>query len=150
MVPSSSSNSVVTSLDATVVPYAMLKPIATAPGAPRSTVGAFNASALDLHHSDPDGLRKIRIHEVTNNLSQQAPTPQNFKGPFFAETKPTTHDPTVALSVRISDEDKLVNWFHDGHRPARQKEYTKSLIAAAATSGIGRRFGIVNERSALQ
>ena len=115
-----------------------------------STVSTVNAAAVGLHYSDPEGLRRTQHYEVANGLNQQAPTPQSFKGPFFTDTKPTTHDPTVALSVRISEEEKLVNWFRDGHRPARQREYTKSLIAAAATTGKTRQFGAIGEACAKQ
>ncbi|KAF1365748.1 hypothetical protein EJ07DRAFT_94131 [Lizonia empirigonia] len=149
--PSSASLTCVSSdLDATAVPYARIQTVATASGASESNASTVNAPAVGLHYSDPDGLRKTHTYEVTNGLGQQAPTLQNFKGPFFTETKPTTHDPTVALSVQISEEEKLVNWFHDGHRPARQKEYTRSLIAAAVASGTARQFGAIGEVLAPQ
>ncbi|KAJ4413341.1 hypothetical protein N0V91_000316 [Didymella pomorum] len=107
-----------------------------------------NAPSVTLQFSDPDGLRKPQQYEVANGLTQQAPTPQNFKGPFFTDSMPTTHDPTASLSVHVSEEEKLINWFCDGQRPARQKEYTKSLIAAAVASDKSRHLGAINEASA--
>ena len=136
-------------LSATAVPFAKAT---TAAGsrASESNASTVNAAAVSLRYSDPDSLRITQPHEVANGLNQQAPTPQNFKGPFFAESKPTTHDPTVALSVHVSEEERLVNWFRDGQRPARQREYTKSLIAAAAASDKAWRFGAIGEASTKQ
>lgn len=137
-------------LGAANVPYDKPQTVAAEPGVSASNTGTVNAAAVGLHYSDPDGLRQTQKYEVTNGLGQQAPTPQSFKGPFFTESKPTTHDLTVALTVRINEEEKLMNWFRDGHRPARQKEYTKSLIAAAVASGKGRYLGAVGEMSIVQ
>ncbi|KAJ4335641.1 hypothetical protein N0V95_008840 [Ascochyta clinopodiicola] len=146
-----SSNYVASKLNATAVPYARIETAATGSGVSESNASTADAPVVGLNYSDPDGLRKSQTYEVTNGLGQQAPTRQSFKGPFFTETKPTTHDPTVALSVQISEEEKLSNWFHDGHRPARQKEYTKSLIAAAAaSSGRYQQFGAIGESFARQ
>src|SRR5690242_8248531 len=132
-------------LNATAVPYAT---ISARPGVPESNTDTANAALVGLRYSDPDGLRRDQRHEVANGLNQQAPTPQTFQGPFFTESKPTTHNPTAALSVRVSEEEKLKTWFRDGHRPARQKEYTKSLIAAAAASGRSRHLGPIGKDSA--
>jgi hypothetical protein len=107
-----------------------------------------NAPGIVLQYSDPDGLRKTQQYEVANGLTQQAPTPQNFKGPFFTDSKPTTHDPTASLSVHVSEEEKLINWFRDGQRPARQKEYTRSLIAAVVARDKSRHLGAIGEASA--
>lgn len=107
-----------------------------------------DAHSVALQFSDPDGLRKTQQHEVANGLTQQAPTPQNFKGPFFTDSKPTTHNPTASLFVHVSEEEKLINWFHDGQRPARQREYTKSLIAAAVASDRSRFLGTIGGASA--
>jgi hypothetical protein len=98
-----------------------------------------------LLFSDPDSLRQTQEHEIANGLSQQAPTVQNFKGPFFTGTKPTTHDPTVSLSVHVNEEEKLRNWYCDGHRPARQREYANTLVSAAAISGRSRCLGAIGE-----
>jgi hypothetical protein len=140
----------VSSLSANAVSYTNTHTAAAESRASESNASTINATAVGLHYSDPDGLHKSRQYEVANGLNQQAPTLQSFKGPFFAESKPTTHDPTAALSIQISDEDKLMNWFRDGHRPSRQREYTKSLIAAAMSSGRGRCFGAVGETSAME
>lgn len=136
------------SLNATALPYSQ-PPIG---GGMTRTSKTFarntNAPSVTLQFSDPDGLRKPQQYEVANGLTQQAPTPQNFKGPFFTDSMPTTHDPTASLSVHVSEEEKLINWFCDGQRPARQKEYTKSLIAAAVASDKSRHLGAINEASA--
>jgi hypothetical protein len=132
-------------LSATAIPFARPTTTATAPRASESNVGLVRYMTSGLRYSDPDGLRATQRYEVVNGLNQQAPTPQNFKGPFFTESKPTAHDPTVALTVRVSDEEELANWFRDGHRPARQKEYAKSLVAAAEAGDKIRRFGTVDE-----
>ena len=141
---------VASNLSATAGPYDKQQIIAVESGASASNTSTVNVTAVGLHYSDPDGLRQTQKYEVTNGLGQQAPTPQSFKGPFFTESKPTTHDLTVALTVRINEEEKLMNWFRDGHRPARQKEYTKSLIAAAVASGKGRYLGAVGEIPTVQ
>lgn len=98
-----------------------------------------------LLFSDPDSFRQTQEHEIANGLSQQPPTVQNFKGPFFTGTKPTTHDPTVLLSVHVNEEEKLRNWYCDGHRPARQREYANTLVSAAAISGKSRCLGAIGE-----
>lgn len=114
---------------------------------PESTASTVNASGVALHYSDSDGVRKSQQYEVANGLAQQAPTAQNFNGPFFTDSKPTTHDPTASLSVHVSEGEKLTNWFCDGQRPARQKEYAKSLIAAAVASDKSRHLGAIGEVS---
>jgi hypothetical protein len=135
-------------LSGAAVSCAKAMTVATDSIASESTASTVNSTAVGLHYSDPDSLRRTQHYEIANGLNQQAPTPQTFKGPFFTDTKPTTHDPTVALSVRIGEEEKLVNWFRDGHRPARQREYTKSLIAAATTTTKTRQFGAIGEACA--
>lgn len=135
-------------LNATAVPYAMITIASARPGVPESNTDTADAALVGLRYSDPDSLRRDQRHEVANGLNQQAPTPQTFHGPFFTESKPTTHNPTAALSVRVSEEEKLKTWFRDGHRPARQKEYTKSLIVAAAASARTRHFGPIGKASA--
>ena len=50
------------------------------------------------------------------------------------DSKPTASDPTVQLSVHVSEEQKLIDWFHDGHRAARQQEFAKSLISTAVSA----------------
>ncbi|KAF2034430.1 hypothetical protein EK21DRAFT_85466 [Setomelanomma holmii] len=90
-----------------------------------------------LHFSDPDSARRAPSPEIANGLSQQPPTVQNLKGPFFTASKPTAHDPTVLLAVYIDEEEKLCQWFRDGHRLARQREYARTLTAAASTGPAG-------------
>ncbi|XPS94020.1 hypothetical protein M3J09_003346 [Ascochyta lentis] len=142
---------VASKLNAAAVPYARIQTAPTGSGVSESNASTVNGPGVGLDYSDPDGLQRMQRYEVTNGLSQQAPTRQKFKGPFFTETKPTSHDPTVALSVPISEEEKLTSWFRDGHRPGRQKEYTKSLIAAAAAAGgRGQYFGVIGESCGRQ
>ncbi|KAF3004135.1 hypothetical protein E8E13_004938 [Curvularia kusanoi] len=126
-------------LNASAVPFARSITTAMASRAMESNGSTVRPATAGLHYSDPDGLRATQRYEVVNGLNQQDPTPQKFRGPFFTESKPTTHDPTVALYVRVSEEEELANWFRDGHRPARQKEYAKSLIAAAEAADKTRR-----------
>ena len=143
--PASSFTRLQSNCSGAAVPSAKITPVGASSDTSKSDASTVNAAAVGLHYSDPDSLRRTQHYEVANGLNQQLPTPQSFKGPFFTDTKPTTHDPTVALSVRISEEEKLASWFHDGHRPARQREYAKSLIAAAATSDKTRHFGTIGE-----
>ncbi|KAF1841427.1 uncharacterized protein K460DRAFT_434533 [Cucurbitaria berberidis CBS 394.84] len=136
----------VSSLNASAPIYANIQGTITGSEASGSEATAINATAAAaLKFSDPDGLRQTQDYEIANGLGQQAPTVQCFKGPFFTDSKPTTSDPTVSLSVHISEEEKLVNWFRDGHRPSRQQEYAKTLISAAAPSSRGRSFGVIGE-----
>ncbi|KAL5114236.1 hypothetical protein ACEQ8H_007888 [Pleosporales sp. CAS-2024a] len=91
-----------------------------------------------LQYSDPDIVRHGQEYEITNGLSQQAPTPQNFKGPFFTASKPTANNPTASLSASVSEEEKMRTWYRDGHRPARQRDYAQSLMSTAALSSRNR------------
>lgn len=102
-----------------------------------------------LQFSDPDVLRQAQEYEIANGLSQQAPTPQNFKGPFFTDSKPTANDPTASLSFHVSEGEKLRNWFRDGHRPARQREYALTLVSAAATGGKNRHLGAIGDAAGV-
>ncbi|KAG9379000.1 PFU domain containing protein [Pyrenophora tritici-repentis] len=99
-----------------------------------SNATVMSATAVPLSFSDPDGTRTTQEYVPVNGLGRQAPTVQNFRGPFFTDTIPTTSDPTALLSVHISEEEKLLSWFHDGHRPARQQEYARTLVSAAVSS----------------
>lgn len=89
----------------------------------------------NLRFSDPDiTARDAPTHEIINGLSQQPPTPQNFKGPFFTDNMPTTRNPTTARAVQIEEETKLHKWFHDGENPARRQDFTRSLMASAMSA----------------
>jgi hypothetical protein len=146
--PVLSTNHISSSLNAAAAPYSQPPAGGGVTETSESTARTANAPDIVLQYSDPDGLRKTQQYEVANGLTQQAPTPQNFKGPFFTDSKPTTHDPTASLSVHVSEEEKLINWFRDGQRPARQKEYTKSLIAAAVARDKSRHPGAIGVASA--
>ncbi|KAF2679490.1 hypothetical protein K458DRAFT_490582 [Lentithecium fluviatile CBS 122367] len=139
----------VSTLNANAAPYTGLPATVRAPEKPESEGTAVNAPPpANLYFSDPDGGRQSHSHEIANGLGQQAPTRQNLNGPFFAESMPTAHDPTASLTFRVSDDEKLVNWFCDGQRPFRQQEYAKSLIATAPASHRPRHFGAIGEGSA--
>lgn len=104
----------------------------------------------NLRFSDPDNKRKI-VHEIVNGSSQQAPTPQNFKGPWFTDEIPTTLHPTTALAVKTEEDAKLRNWFTDGQRPARLQDYTNRLMQSADIDAKARnahRFGAIGEHRA--
>ncbi|KAF2741350.1 hypothetical protein EJ04DRAFT_571456 [Polyplosphaeria fusca] len=90
--------------------------------------------AVNLRFSDPDGIRVPPVHEIANGLGQQEPTAQNFKGPFFVDTIPTAHNPTALFAYQEDEGEKLKNWFSDGHRPARQEAYAKSIMATTHPS----------------
>jgi hypothetical protein len=98
-----------------------------------------------LQFSDPDGIRQAQGYEIVNGLGRQQPTTQNFKGPFFTASKPTTNDPTASLAVPFSEEEKLRDWFQDGHRLARQHEYATTLMSTAANGGRSRHLGDLGE-----
>jgi hypothetical protein len=125
-------------------PYAKTLEV-TAISEPSGSEATIVDAAVVLRFSDPDGMKSTREYEIANGLSQQAPTLQSFKGPFFTDTKPTTSDPTALLSVHTSEEEKLVNWFRDGHRPARQQEYARTLISATTPSSRHRTIGVVGQ-----
>lgn len=145
--PLLSCNHTSSSLNAAAAAYARAPAVRGKIRTPESAASTVNAPCIVLHHSDPDGLRKSQQYEVANGLAQQAPTAQNFNGPFFTDSIPTTNDPTASLSVHVSEREKLTNWFCDGQRPARQKEYAKSLIAAAVASDKSRHLGAIGEVS---
>lgn len=111
----------------------------------------LNSSATDidsstaLNYSDADFIRRVEEYEIVSGLSQQPPTVQNLKGPFFTGSKPTTNDPTASLSVQVSEDEKLRSWFHDGHRPGRQREYAMTLVSAASNASKSKRFGAIGE-----
>ncbi|KAF2131959.1 hypothetical protein P153DRAFT_364423 [Dothidotthia symphoricarpi CBS 119687] len=136
---------IVPSLNATAAPYSNLSTVTPTSEVSESEATTVNATAAALQFSDPDGLRHTQEYEIANGLSQQAPTKQSFYGPFFTESKPTAHDPTVSLSIQVDEKEKLINWFRDGQRPARQREYAKTLVSAAATNNRGRSVGTIGE-----
>jgi hypothetical protein len=100
-----------------------------------------------LHFSDPDGVRHNHVPEIANGLKQQAPTQQNFKGPFFADSMPTSYNLTASLAVSVSHEEKLANWFRDGQRPARLQDRAKSLMATAWANNKARSLGAIGGMS---
>ena len=108
-------------------------------------IGNPETTTTMLQFSDPDGIRQGQEYEIANGLIQQAPTAQNFKGLFFTASKPTAHDPTLSLSILISEEEKLLTWFRDGHRPARQREHAVTLVSAGIASEKGQRLGATGE-----
>ncbi|KAH4128140.1 hypothetical protein HBI55_083320 [Parastagonospora nodorum] len=109
-----------------------------------------DSSPAALQFSDPDILRReVPQHVIANGLSKQAPTTQNFKGPFFTDSIPTANDPTASLFTHVSEEEKLQDWYRDGHRPARQREYATSLMSAAAAGSRSRRPGAIGDAAGI-
>ena len=102
---------------------------------------------VSLKFSDPDGARPAPVHEIATGLGNEQPTPQNFRGPFFTHHMPTPQDPTTPLSVQVDWEDKLKNWWTDGQRPARQQDFSKTIIANAKSEARSRgyNFGAIGE-----
>ena len=94
----------VTALDPTAPHYAKTSRTAPSPEvlAP-DFLAANNFKAAALQFSDPDGIRQAQEYEIANGLSQQAPTPQNFKGPFFTDSKPTVSVDTRNECEAITD-----------------------------------------------
>jgi hypothetical protein len=120
------------------------------PSSPLKFVGSDTTAtdltaAATLQFSDPDGLRQTQEYEVAKGLNKQPPTVQNFKGPFFTESQPTANDPTLSLSVHVSEAAKLKNWFRDGYRLDRQREYARTLMSTAESGSRNRRFGTIGE-----
>ncbi|PSN70359.1 hypothetical protein BS50DRAFT_662585 [Corynespora cassiicola Philippines] len=99
--------------------------------------------ASNLHFSDPDAAAQPDGYEVANGFIQGLPTPQNWNGPWFTQSMPTTHDPTASLYLPEDDETKLTKWYRDGQRYARQQDYTKSLIATANAGPKPRNLGVI-------
>ncbi|OAL57047.1 hypothetical protein IQ07DRAFT_638424 [Pyrenochaeta sp. DS3sAY3a] len=121
--------------------------LATVPLSSNRPTAGLGTTGTSLRFSDPDGQRYIQDYEVINGLSKQLPTPQNFRGPFFTDSKPTANDPTASLSIEIIEEDKLRNWFHDGHRAARQQEHAKILMNTVGPSTRGHTTGgVIGQR----
>ncbi|KAF1964682.1 hypothetical protein BU23DRAFT_53400 [Bimuria novae-zelandiae CBS 107.79] len=114
----------------------------TVPNLPTSTVEP------SLRYSDPDGMRKEQVHPIVNGFNKQAPTKQNWDGPFFADSIPTTTDPTASLSIQITNEQKLVDWYRDGQSISRQQDYAKRLVLEASVKDKAQSYGVIGEGSA--
>ena len=135
-------------LNATAPPYVGKPRLSPASEVAASEVTTGNvATSAGIYFSDPDSLRRTQDYEVANGLDQQAPTKQTFTGPFFTDSKPSTHNPTVALSIQVDEEEKLVAWFRDGQRPSRQREYANTLVSSAAAKNKSRDFGAIGDRT---
>jgi hypothetical protein len=136
------------SLNATAPPYVSKPTLSPASEVAVSEATTGNvATSAGIYSSDPELLRRTQDYEVANDLDQQVPTKQTFTGPFFADSKPSTHNPTAALSIQVDEEEKLVAWFRDGQRPSRQREYANTLASSAAASNKSRDFGAIGERT---
>jgi hypothetical protein len=134
-------------LNATAPPYvSKLTPSPASEVTVSETTTSNATTSVGIHSGGPESLRRARDYEVANGLGQQAPTKQTFTGPFFTDSKPSTHNPTAALSIQVDEEEKLVNWFRDGQRPSRQREYANTLVSSAAAKNRSRHFGAIGER----
>ncbi|KAF2751940.1 hypothetical protein M011DRAFT_482723 [Sporormia fimetaria CBS 119925] len=130
-------NRVVSTLNAQAQPY--VRPLPTPQTGPDPLPGAPQT----LTYSDPDTVFPNRgpTHEVLSGLKQSKPPPPDFGGPFFRADTPTSTDPAES-------EKKLLGWFHDGQRPARQQDYANSLIqvaSAAATLRTTKHPGVIGD-----
>ena len=143
----------VSRLNAAATPYQMpTKAESSEDSSSSVTALNFAASTIDpsLRFSDPDARRQDHTHPIANGFNKQAPTKQNWNGPFFADSMPTTHDPTASLSFRTTNEQKLSNWYRDGQTVVRQQDYAKTLIMAATASHKARNWGVIGEGSIRQ
>ncbi|KAF2867137.1 hypothetical protein BDV95DRAFT_503123, partial [Massariosphaeria phaeospora] len=119
-------------LNASAVPYKRASIVTQMSGhsePEKTTVDA--PPAATLRFSDPDAVGQTAAREIANGLSQQEPTPQNLEGPFFVDSIPTAQNPLASLAVQMSEREKLVNWFRDGQRPARQQDYARNLMSTS-------------------
>lgn len=91
--------------------------------------------------------RRLEALDGTNGLAKYRPTPQNFNGPFFANTTPTTLNPSVPLNAQFNEEDELKYWYPDGKRPKRHQEYIDSLSSMTVNSNKDQTLGAVGEGS---
>ena len=98
------------------------------------TLTNATATTTNLKFSDPDTIRPSHVPEIAPGLAQQAPTPQNFTGPFFANTIPTAHAPTTPLAPRLAEPEKLEMWWTNGQQPARQEAFYRSIMSTAAAN----------------
>lgn len=135
--------------DVTRLAATSLANLAIAPGGISSKDLDLAGSAPDVdtsttfQYSDADVIRQVEEYEIVSGLSQQPPTVQDLKGPFFTASKPTPNDPTASLSVHVSEEETLRSWFNDGHRPARQREYAMTLVSAASNGSKNKQLGAI-------
>ena len=98
------------------------------------TLTNATATTTNLKFSEPDTIRPSHVPEIAPGLAQQAPTPQNFTGPFFADTIPTAHAPTTPLAPRLAEPEKLEMWWTNGQQPARQEAFYRSIMSTAAAN----------------
>jgi hypothetical protein len=139
---------VASKLNANAAPYTHV-PSHDVSEASESEATAVNAQPpASLRFSDPDGLRQKPVPEIANGLNHQKPTPQNFRGPFFTDQRPSSLNPTASLALPSEEEGKLKNWFTDGQRPARQQEFCRKIMDTANASfqlRPGHNFGAIGE-----
>ncbi|KAF2805328.1 uncharacterized protein BDZ99DRAFT_466959 [Mytilinidion resinicola] len=90
------------------------------------------ATAANLRVSDPDNVQ-LAVPEIATSVTQKKPIKQEFSGPFFMDTMPTSHAPTTPLAPCLAEEEKLQAWWTDGQRPARQQEYYKTIMSTSTT-----------------
>jgi hypothetical protein len=95
-----------------------------------SPIAPSVAPIANLRVSDPDNVQAPQP-EIATSGTLVDPIKQDFAGPFFTDTMPTPHAPTTPLAPHLSEEKKLDNWWVDGQRPARQKEYYTSIMSTS-------------------
>ncbi|KAL6712524.1 hypothetical protein ACN47E_000401 [Coniothyrium glycines] len=128
---------VVSKLNARAPSYGKIHMVPTLSETSELEVTTINAREVALKFSDPDGIKQTKDYEIANGLGQQQPTKQNFKGPFFTDSKPTTSDLTAPLAVRMDEEEQLRKWFHDDVRARRLQDYAHTLINSAVQGNKG-------------
>jgi hypothetical protein len=147
-------NRVASTLNARAPPYTHTPtPLSNQTGNENESEGAsvYAQPTVNLKYSDPDSTRPPHAQEIANGIAQKAPTPQNFKGPFFTDHMPTALNPVTSLAYQVEEEAKLRNWYHDGQRPARQQEFCRSIMATGNVNVKSRNqhhFGAIGESSA--
>jgi hypothetical protein len=135
-------------LNANAAPYTGMSkaPVARESRPPAAAITAL--PPVSLCFSDPDNMRQTRIKAIANGPSKQAPTPQNFHGPFFRDSMPSAHELAAPRSQKDMDLEELNRWFRDGQRPLHQQEYAKSLVYSSVSENKSRHLGAIGETPA--
>jgi hypothetical protein len=101
-----------------------------------------------LKFSVPDLDYVGPVQEIVYGLERYPPTPQNWRGPFFAHLLPTNQYPATPLAYQMGWDDQLRYWYRDGYRPARQLDHSRAMMASAQAEAKIRNphaFGAIGE-----
>ncbi|EAT91846.2 hypothetical protein SNOG_00351 [Parastagonospora nodorum SN15] len=104
--------------------------------------GQSNSSDKPPAHSSPEivGVDQKPGSRMSTNAEYTELLDAPVQGP---------NDPTASLFTHVSEEEKLQDWYRDGHRPARQREYATSLMSAAAAGSRSRRPGAIGDAAGI-